>query len=564
MKDKAPPSKAELKAQYKADRSTLNMLRLALTPVMREVKDKWRSLNKSIIADRDIEYLLREQDPDYVTSDLPESQRRDLEDVRPYELGKDKHGRGGLVETATKRFYYNCNTQIVEQRLSNGYYKRPKEYLHDLKTIAKDHKTLGILDKSQKANDMYLYAEAEVELIEKANPQLMIEAEAVYRREQEREKRALADKSGNSMNIGPSAADSTVPSGPIQLGVNVGLGIPIAPRTPGRNTNSQAHDSHHTNGQTVPSRLPGGDVDAMDVDTSSGSRPQFPAGFTQTPSNPTTYQSQQSGVHKMFPGSQLHDLQNSASTTTSGNKTSNRTSRDSDPRHFWHRDQSLDQTQSTNGNATQYEVLPPGHAPDFASMLPPIDGSQLPDTQSTQSKRHTMADSDQDDREMSNGHVPASQELEGQTFKHPGMPASVQNTQAAAAGASQAPPNSMAAEYGSNIRANGTGHETSHVAPIANILNPSTTPPPPPPPFVLDEAQLEKLHQWIGVTTGNLTVEQLEMIDARCMYTVYQSRSKWDRTALLEELREAVQEVLEDVAWQRQLSIAVAAAYAYE
>jgi hypothetical protein len=542
---------------------------------MREVKDKWRAFNKSVILDRDIDYLLMEQDPNYVTSDLTEEQRNAQQLLRPFEIGKDKHGNQGLTETATSKFYYNCNTQIIEQRLSNGYYKRPKEFLFDLKTIAKDHKMTGVHDKIIKANDMYGYAMAECEVIEMMNPQLIINSESVYHREQEREKIRQAEAGPvpkKPSNIPPPAPDSTVPSGPIVLGESVGLEIHI-PHTPApHNAVHRLHDSHHTNGETVPSRPSEENTDAMDIDEpSSGSRPQFPGGFTETPSNPTTYQqSQQSGIHKVAPGVNVNDLQNSASTTTSGNKTSDRTSRGSDPRL-----QLFRQTQSTNGNSTQ-DSWGGGNFPDFNSIQPPIDGSQLPDTQSTDSKRQTIGTTDsfigvETQRQMSNGNIDPSQELEGQEFKHPGLPASLQHAQSIAAGTSRAPPDSMIATAGSVAQGDesqqkpsqprSNGHDSSvHHANIADILNPET-PPMPPPPFVLDEALLDELHQWIAKSTENLTVEQLEMIDARCLHTVYQSRSKWDRNPLLEELKQIVEEVLEDVAWQGQLNTAVAATY---
>jgi SpoVK/Ycf46/Vps4 family AAA+-type ATPase len=575
---KPPPTKAELKAQFKADRSTLNMLRLVLTPVMREVKDKWRAFGKSVIQDRDLEYLALELDPNYVTSDLTEEQRQEQQMLRPFEIGKDDKGRAGLIETATGKFYYNCNTQIVEQRLSNGYYKRAKEFLWDLKSIMNDHKTTANEEKAAKASDMYHYATAETELIEKQNMLLWAEADAVYQREQEREKQMLAESGnvGKFSNVPPPAPDSTVPSGPIQLGGTIGLGIPI-PRTPGpRHAGDRPHDSHHTNGETNPSQPTDENTEAMEVDEpSSGSRPQFPAGFTETPSNPTTYQqSQQSGVHKMLPGSHLNDLQNSASTTTSGHKTSERTSRGSDPRPYH-------QTQSTNGNSTQSDSLPAGWIPDFNSMMPPPDGSQMPDTQSTASKRKTIGatDSSQGDgsHQMSNGNVGPSQEQEGQEFKHPGLPASLQHTQATTTGMSRALPDSMVATAGSVVQgdsasqqqsqpqpqSNGHNDDNIHTAPIADILNP-TTPPPPPPPFVLDEAKLADLHQWMAKFTDHLTVEQLEMIDARCVNVVHQNRGLWDRNPVLELLKEAVEEVLEDVAWQGSLNTAVAAAYGME
>lgn len=546
-KIKAPPTKEELKAQYKADRSTLNLLRMALNPVMREVKDRWRGFNKSVIPDRDIEYLLQQEDPTFLTSDLTEAQRQEQQMLRPFEVATDKHGNRGLTETTTGRFFYNCNTQIVEQRLSNGYYKRTKEFLFDLKTIAKDHAAIGIHDKTVKANDMYLYAMAEIELIEMSNPTLSAQCEAVFVREQERQK---LQTQRNSSQIPPPAPDSTVPTGPIQLGeavkVRPELPPPITPRRA-----SGDHDTdmvNHTNGATIPSRPSQDSPDAMEIDDSSGSRPQFPTGFTMTPSNPTTtqHESQQTGpIQKLAAGSQLADLQNSASTTTSGQKTSDRTSHGSDPRPH-------PASQATNGESTQPNSVPDGHYPDFESWMLPVEtGSQYPDTQSTVSRRaaaNTAMSTPANVAPASS--IGASQDVEG-VFKQPGLPARVQPPSTAGAGGLATAPATSQVTAGGAANSSSNSSAATHSASIADILNP--TPSSPSPLFIIDELALDGLHRDMAKQTEGLTIEQLEMIDARCMDVIWLSRGKWDRRSIVKELEEATDEVLEDVQWQAQL-----------
>ena len=353
---------------------------------MKELKNPlWRLFRSSIVPDRDIDYLLQEQDPNVLTSNLgPEEQVRHGV-ARPYEIATDKYGNRGLKETSSGRFYYNLNVQIIEQRLSNGYYKRPKEFIWDIKTIMKDAAAHGNPDNILKANNMYGFAMAEAELLEANNHILFQQCEGVYARERERAKLASQNRPAIQLNIGPSAPSTTIATGPIRLGEP----LPgVRPVTPHRGPNG---DHAHTNGETVPSH--GGlHINTTDPQASSGERVQFPTGFTETPSNQGTIalgegdRSQRSALEKMVPGSQAADYHNNASTTSSGLKTSD----ESGPRvvDAGTNANSLQQASNGEGAATQ-PISKRGAtftAPDFTDYIPSADtGSQLPDTQSTES-----------------------------------------------------------------------------------------------------------------------------------------------------------------------------------
>ncbi|KAF2669513.1 AAA-domain-containing protein [Microthyrium microscopicum] len=530
-----PPSKEALKMQFKKDRSTLNALKVSLFAITKEVKERFRMFQKSIISDRDIDYLVRENQPAYLHSDLPQHQLPEVN--RPYEFGADKHNNRGFIDIATGRFFYNMNTLVIEQRVSNGYYKRPKEFLWDFKTIQKDYQTAQIAERMVKVSEMYSTVMSHLDQLEIARPDLLPECEALYKRELQRAELQKAKDKDAVPNVPPPAPDSTIPSGPIQLDTPIKMGPALVqPVTPLRPIiESDVDMVNHTNGNTVPADYPTPAGAFGDVST-SGSRIQFPAGFTQTPSNPTVTEhiSQQSGpVTKMLPGSQVADLHNSASTTTSGQKTSERTSRGSDPR--------LQFTQSTNGHSTQ-PALQSQPYPDWSVMPDVVDGSQLPDTQSAAS--HRLTNMTQPSQALSNGLPEPSQE----TFKPPFPPSHSQH-HTNATGLATAPPTSMPAPPESQGQHN--GH--AHTADIADILNPSSPSPPPPPPFILDEQALNALHAKFAHQTEGFTIEQLEMVDARGMDTIWRSRENWDRTSVLEELDEVLQEVIDDVKWQAGL-----------
>jgi hypothetical protein len=44
------------------------------------------------------------------------------------------------------------------------------------------------------------------------------------------------------------------------------------------------------------------------------------------------------------------------------------------------------------------------------------------------------------------------------------------------------------------------------------------------------------------------------MVDARCMDVVWRRRGMWDRRQMVEEIDEALEEVLQDVSWQAGLT----------
>jgi hypothetical protein len=89
--------------------------------------------------------------------------------------------------------------------------------------------------------------------------------------------------------------------------------------------------------------------------------------------------------------------------------------------------------------------------------------------------------------------------------------------------------------------------------PTPEPRSPTPPPPPPPPPHVVDEVALETLLDRLVQVTEGLTVEQLEMVDARCMDAVWRGRGAWDRMRVAEAVEVGMEEVLEDVAWQRGL-----------
>ncbi|KAF2837814.1 AAA-domain-containing protein [Patellaria atrata CBS 101060] len=484
------PTKEELKAQKKQDRHTLNLLKLQIQPVMDQIKNKYKKFRNPPIDDGQIQYLYDEQDPEKLTTDLSEAERQAQQMHRPFEMAHDKNGVPGLRDTINNKFFYNLEIVMIEKRLSNGYYKRPKDFLADIKRLAKDAKALGDPERTLKANEMVANVEVDMQFIEAGNPALVVECEAVYAREKAREKE-LAEKAKKSVELGTVAptiqpnvppsvsATATETTGPVVLGEHVPGPATLPPVTPIRHLapsiisngfSSRAEDSNHaiTNGSTVPSRQ---EEDVRMED--SQERREQPAGNTQSQlhhfmnvsqANTQTQRSQKSALTQVFPGSQINEYHNSASTTTSGQKTSDRSNRSSGP-----------YTQSTNGQH-----------PDFYSMRPASGGFSLPDTQ-LDSSQQTNSQSSQQQSQFT-------------------MPA---------------PPRG------------GTS--------INSVLNPQQS------TVIVDEQLLAKLHRELVEKSSGLSVEQLEQVNSVLMDAIWKMRGQWNRNVLIQQVTHAFNDIIKDI-----------------
>ncbi|KZZ93161.1 ATPase, AAA-type, core [Ascosphaera apis ARSEF 7405] len=228
--EKKGPSKDDLKATKKKDRQTLNLLKIRIQPIMDQIKKNYRRFRTPAIDEHQITYLFEEENPNIITSDLPLEQRAEF---RPFEKDTDKHGVHGLREVASGKFFYNLDITTIEKRLSNGYYKRPSDFLADIKRIAKDARQCGDYDRQIKGNELLANVEVDIGTMETTDPAFVAECENVYTRELEREKLArerakLAEEEDSfafrpqqEMNVPPQGNNEMLNEqhpGPIVLG----------------------------------------------------------------------------------------------------------------------------------------------------------------------------------------------------------------------------------------------------------------------------------------------------------------------------------------------------------
>ncbi|KAF2230676.1 AAA-domain-containing protein [Viridothelium virens] len=533
-KEPGGPSKDQLKAQKKQDRHTLNMLKLQIQPVMDQIRNKYKKFRAPVIEESHIAYLYDEQDPEKLSTNLPHEQLQQQEVYRPFELSTDDKNVPGLKETATGKFYYNLEIVTIEKRLSNGYYKRPKDFLGDIKRLAKDARTFGDPDRLLKANEMLANVEVDMQYVEASNPGLVAECNNVYNRELEREKMVQDKAKGAAKdvpfvrpNVPPYTSKTTEQtSGPVTLGEPIPGQHPLPPFTPKR---LGELGSNLSNGFTSGTHLQTNGTSHLDEDSHMtdsqdvGSNPQEAAGFiTPSQGNTQTQRSQQSALTRMAPGSQAQDYQNSASTTTSGQKTSDRDrSSGSGP---------YQNSQSTNG-------IHRGDHPDF-SMVQPLQGSsQLPDTQGSLSPKLWSSFSSNADN--SSGAEMPEYSNSSQSQPHSSQTSQPQQSQA------QQPPVVPAFPRNNSINALLNDPRPASGPSGSAPLGPPSQPQHP--PLQLNRAYLAELHEELANRSSGLSVEQLEQVNAAIMDAIWKHKMDWNRNNVAVAVQEKFNETIKDI-----------------
>ncbi|KIW56599.1 hypothetical protein, variant [Exophiala xenobiotica] len=573
--ERRPPSmtKEELKAQKKKDRLTLNMLKLRLQPIMDQIRTKYKKFRTGVIDEGQIRYLYDEADPQTVTSDL-QAEVLAHASYRPFEIGKDAHGVLGLVDQGNNNFYYNLDSVTIEKRLSNGYYKRPKDFLADIKRLAKDAKAIGDEDRLLKANELLANVEVDIAAIEMGEPALNAECERVYERELAREKEVLEKaKAGNeqSRDMPPPQVMSNVPhgnaSGPSTTTDSTGpvlLGEPMQRRRDFVQRLAPTAGDAIESASVVTNGIHPSHDDLAQSDLTNGG-----------PSN--GYQEDVEGDTPMG-GVESHPTSNDKANDTQKTHTTasfgNRESAQPRPLHSWTapsqhllKESGMSAPRSQTGPFTP---MPQGsHPAEFQN-----DAST---TETPTEKKTSSGDMDQNNQQDSGpnlfllderrsaggsqipstqGNMPASQDL-------------VDPLSGTSTGAGHARPSSSEGQgqepfsqprvppFDAADRDRRRSSRSNGPADMQELLNPSDSPMIAPtannrhtrPNLVqVEERSLDSFHAEITDKTSKLSVEQLEQVNSVLMDELWRTRGEWDRGKVLEDLTKAFNWVLDDMA----------------
>ncbi|KAB5558059.1 hypothetical protein GE09DRAFT_99267 [Coniochaeta sp. 2T2.1] len=554
----APPppprvlTKAEIKAQRKADLHSLNILKTRLQPIMDQIHRKYRKFRQPVIPIQQIAYLFDESDPNYVRPDVAEGEHR------PYEIARDKDGTEGIRDTATGKFYYNLETTTIEERLANGYYCRPRDFYADINRLYNDAKNIGDRERALKANELRTNVEVDVTDIELQLTNMGIRFEEIYERQlkRAREQAARAAKKRALQNVVDLVqTDITQEDSDSQGPVGIGFPIPGATTTRARfqvmNPRSNGHGadsgSHLTNGNSVPSRNNGEDAEmgGMEEETQPNSghaefmRPPWPPlggstvlGDSTRANAGTTQISQVSAITSIPPGMSPSAIVNDASTTkTSDPSTGPRVS-------DW-------STQRTNGlqNSNPEEQQSP-HIPDTQQQSASQGGGPSQSTSDSQWAHSQAAGLLRGIIQQPTHHhamgAPHSPPISSQIQPHPASgPSSSSNSSAAP----KPPATANAAAIGNILNSDSSSSSPQH----RNSSGMSTTASSQHQHPIVDEPGLTRFLNLIAERTSGCTIEQLEQINRELMDEIWKTRHEWNRSKVLMALHSVFNDTIADI-----------------
>jgi ATPase family AAA domain-containing protein 2 len=598
-KPAAPLTKEELKILKKRDRHTLNMLKIQLQPIMDQIRTKYRKFRTGVIEEHQIRYLYEEADPGTVSSDL-HTELLAHASFRPYEIGKDAHGEPGLEETGTGKFFYNLDTVTIEKRLSNGYYKRPKDFLADIKRLAKDARVINDQERLLKANELLTNVEVDIEGIELGQAALNAECEKVYQRELLREKEAVqkskkaAEETGsmrppplhsNVPHGGASEPSSINPStGPITLGEPVNGGrmvfqnvIPVTPSRPSQSSvatngvpaavdggtdlnGSGLHDASENHDADVE-----GDTNMANSASRQNSHEKSNERSTETQKTHTTSSSsfgpsaQPRPPHSWTAPSQQMRQASGMSAPLSQKSTVTPMAPGSQAADYQN---SASTTQTTSGKKNSggsgekmgsQEIGPNLYMYDYTRAQ--SDGSEIPDTQRKRSRtlsvEQKITDSETANTQITqhrplSSHTNSQSHSQSQPLSQPPVPPF------------DAPTHARSTSIHALLNDENSESSPDQQQPFASS-NPTKTKPHSPvdahirdkdsnrSALAIDHDFVVRLHDNVSSRTTGCSVEQLEQVNSVLMDTVWRTRQEWNRSRVALWVGEAFNKVLEDM-----------------
>lgn len=163
----------KLKTFQHQDMRLKNILKIKLSGLMDLFKNRYKRFRKPPIED---DYLIHLFEPPTDPNWQPA-------------YTKDNNM---ILEVTTGRRFFNMDLDIVEERLWNGYYSEPKQYLKDIELIYRDANTMGDRERIIKASEMFANAQMGIE--DMSTPEFIRECKATRQRDLERQELFLRDE----------------------------------------------------------------------------------------------------------------------------------------------------------------------------------------------------------------------------------------------------------------------------------------------------------------------------------------------------------------------------------
>lgn len=175
-----PTDKKKLKQQEYEDTKLKNVLKIKLAGLMDLFKTRYKRFKKPVIDENLLHHIFDPTIPHtnplyevlYLKSDDPEHDNM-------------------IKELTTGKYYYNMDLDVIEERLWNGYYSEPKQFLKDIRMIVKDSVTSGDRERILKANEMMTNAQFGIDDI--STPEFAKACKEMREREVERQEQILKE-----------------------------------------------------------------------------------------------------------------------------------------------------------------------------------------------------------------------------------------------------------------------------------------------------------------------------------------------------------------------------------
>lgn len=498
--DKAPPpppkvwTKTQLEEQALKDKQTLNAVKLKLAGLMDLLRKRYQRFRKPIIVLSRLIVTDHQDDKDIALL------ARGEEDPACLALTRFRRNENGMIrDVNTAKTFYNMDIDQISDRLWNGYYLTPDQFVFDIQCMVHDAKSWPDRDRANRAEEMLINTQSY--LSEVFDETLVVECQRMAEREFERQKILKAEKEAKAKKkaerekekerlrlAAEQAQNGESPAKMIESGPSngvesngdgsTGLGILALDN---RNGNIE-----ETGSQIVPSSSP-----PLDVSLSNGPQPHLPY----------LPESVQQPPYSDLPAGMLHP-----------------TPAYPQPNHYQGFGQHNYQPNYPPFVQPQYQ---PSHSapPYFPQPAYAVQSVNLP---SFQSMHQAPAQSISPPPVHSPYHPGGDHVLLA-----PQMPGQFGNQQ----------PNNIT---------------TSLMAPPQRYPSPSRPPSvrpavPSHPTLKKDPHRTALLLQGISQKTEGYTLEQLEQVYAACMDIIWRMRHEWDRTIVISETEKCVERVLNEI-----------------
>lgn len=155
------------------DMQIKNKLKIKLSAIMDPIKTRYKKFKKPII-DLALLYHILYPTPQL---NIPQAYEKTDDDM--------------ILDVVTGRKYYNMDLDVIEERLWNGYYCEPKQFLADIKMIHYDSLSSGDRERIVRSSEMLTNAQVYIDEIS-TDIQFIEDCKNVHKRELEEGKRLAA------------------------------------------------------------------------------------------------------------------------------------------------------------------------------------------------------------------------------------------------------------------------------------------------------------------------------------------------------------------------------------